>query len=119
MSFSDPERRKSADIWVQSIKVLTLVSWLLFIIALILSYYAAPDKNYGVLRYHGIDIRQFWLSPMTGYLYVILWLSALFSYISIVINRFRSRRKSDHKLYNLILLFIIALAWAVYILFQL
>ena len=47
-------------------KILVIISWLLFLVALIMSYYAAPDKDYGVLRYYDIEIRQFWLTPLTG-----------------------------------------------------
>lgn len=114
----DKERRTQTDIWSFVLKGSAIISWLLFTFALIMSYYAAPDNEYGVLRYHGIEVRKFWLTPLTGYLYVLLWLSALISYVSIILNRFRSRRKNDHQYFNSILLFIITVAWIVYILMQ-
>ncbi len=113
------ERRKSNDIWVKVIKVITVGAWLSFTVALVISYYAAPETNYGVLRYHGIEIRKFWLTPLTGYLYLLLWLSAVLSYISLLINKFRSRRQSDNKRFNLSLLFAISVAWTSYIVMQL
>ena len=109
------ERRKSPDIWLKIIRLLTIIAWGVFTIALIVSYYAAPENDYGVLRYHDITIRKFWLTPLTGYLYILLWLSALFSYLSIFIHKYRSRRKSDNKQFNVLLLFIISIAWVIYI----
>ncbi|XQW86878.1 hypothetical protein ACOYR1_09210 [Thalassotalea piscium] len=114
----EKERRVEVDIWTILLKGSAIVSWLLFIFALVMSYYAAPDNEYGVLRYHGIEVRKFWLTPLTGYLYILLWLSALISYLSILLNRFRTRRKTDHKYFNSVLLFIISVAWIIYILMQ-
>ena len=99
-------------------RVLAIFGWALFVLALILSYYAAPESNYGILRYHNIEIRKFWLTPLTGYLYIILWLSALSSYFCLILNNYRSRRKSDSKHFNIILLLIVTIAWVSFILLQ-
>ena len=112
------ERRKNQDRWAILLKVLAVVSWLLFTFALIMSYYAAPDPDYGVVRYHGLAVRKFWLTPLTGYLYIMLWLSALISYMSLILNRYRARRKTDNKHYNLWLLFFVSVAWIVYIMLE-
>ncbi len=119
MHLPEEERRKSTDIWLKTIRVLAVLAWCLFIIALFVSYYAAPDSDFGVLRYHQITIRKFWLTPLTGYLYVLLWCSAFLSYFCIIVNKYRSRRKSDNKHFNFLLLFIISIAWVVYIAVQL
>ena len=119
MDNKQENRRKSPDKWVLVVRTLTLVSWVLFIFALGMSYYAAPEKDYGLVRYHNLEIRKFWLIPLTGYLYAALWLSALFSYCSLIVHKFRSRRQSDSKNFNLLLLMIVSVAWAVYILINL
>lgn len=119
MFSAENDRRKSKDIWFKLIRVLALFAWGIFTIALIVSYYAAPDNDYGVLRYHQITIRKFWLTPMTGYLYILLWISAFFSYLCIIINKYRSRRATDDKQFNFMLLFFVSVAWVVYIVFQL
>ena len=108
-------RRENIDYLVLVMKALALTGWLLFVIGLVVSFYAAPDENFGLFRYHEIEIRSHWLTPLTGYLYVILWFSALLSYIGIIINHFRSRRKDDNKHYNYLLLFIIVVCWIIYI----
>ena len=110
------DRRVATDFWSYTQIALVLLSWLLFIIALVMSYYAAPDKDYGVLRYYDIEIRQFWLTPLTGYLYILLWLSALGSYLALMTDKYRSRRRSDAPLGNLIFLLAVNLTWLVYIL---
>jgi hypothetical protein len=115
MSSENKERRKSEDLWIILIRFFTIFAWISFTIALVVSYYAAPETNYGVLRYHNISIRKFWLTPLTGYLYILLWLSALFSYITLIVHKYRSRRKSDNKQFNVILLFSTSTAWVVYI----
>ncbi|WP_286232429.1 hypothetical protein [Thalassotalea sediminis] len=117
--FSGQERRAHTDIWLKIVRLLTIVAWAIFIIALVVSYYAAPDSEFGVLRYHGIAVRKFWLTPLTGYLYLLLWVSALLSYITLIIHKFRSRRKSDNTRFNILLLFIVSIAWTLYIVFQL
>ncbi len=81
-----------------------------------MSYYAVPEKDYGVLRYYDIEIRQFWLTPLTGYLYILLWLSALGSYVALLINKYRSRRQTDYTNFNLYFLLGINMVWLVYIL---
>lgn len=118
MHLPENDRRKKVDIWVKIIRILALLGWLIFIVALFVSYYAAPDNDYGVLRYHQITIRKFWLTPLTGYLYILLWCSGLLSYLCIIIDKYRSRRESDNKHFNFSLLFIVSIAWVVYIVFQ-
>ena len=69
-----------------------------------------------MLRYYGIEIRQFWLTPLTGYLYILLWVSALGSYLALMTDKYRRRRRSDNPNYSLVFLLTINLTWLVYIL---
>tara|TARA_R110000744_G_scaffold260293_3_gene375293 strand:- start:17290 stop:17667 length:378 start_codon:yes stop_codon:yes gene_type:complete len=112
------ERRNTADLWTYLLRVLAIVGWGLFVFALIVSYYAAPESDYGLLRYHDIEIRKFWLTPLTGYLYIVLWLSALSSYFCLILDKYRSRRKSDSKHFNILLLLVITISWVSFILVQ-
>lgn len=112
------ERRGAADLWTYILRISAIVGWGLFVFALIVSYYAAPESDYGLLRYHDIEIRQFWLTPLTGYLYIVLWLSALCSYFCLILDKYRSRRKSDSKNFNILLLLVITIAWVTFLLVQ-
>jgi len=109
------ERRKDKDIWVVIFQRLSLIGWVAFIFALILSFFAAPEKTYGITRYHNITVKDYWSSPLTDYLYILLWFTALFSLASIIASHFRTRRSTDNKYYNLLLLMVICIAWVVYI----
>jgi|GEM_PF-342307 len=113
------DRRKETDLWSYATNIIAGLSWLGFLFSLIMSYYAAPDSDYGILRYYDIEVRQFWLTPLTGYLYVLLWLSALGSYVALLIDKYRSRRRSDNPHYNLLLLLTINIVWLIVILYHL
>ena len=113
------ERRKSADKWVYIARGLAISSWLCFIVAIVVSYYAAPENNYGLLRFKNIDIRDTWAFPFTHYLYGILWLSAGLSVLCLLLNNIRARRKQDSHHFNLVLLLLTIAAWFVYIFFDL
>lgn len=112
------ERRQSNDVWIYLARFLAIGGWTLFIIAFAVAYYAAPETDYGLDRYYGFEVRKFWLTPLTGYLYIILWVSALSSYLCLMIDKYRSRRKSDSKHFNLILLMVVSIAWITYILIK-
>jgi hypothetical protein len=86
-----------------------LVGACLYALSLFLIH-AAPDVNDGILRYHNIEIRKLWLTPLTGYLYIVLLLSALSSYFCLIIDNYRSRRKNDGKYFNILLLLVITIA---------
>lgn len=105
------ERRKASDFWFYLARVLTFGSWLAFFVALVISYFVAPETDYGVLRYHDIEVRQFWLTPLTGYLYLVIWFSAAGVYASIMIDKYRSRRKDDNTHYNAYFLLVFNLLW--------
>jgi len=119
MVLESKNRRSVQDLWVVLIRILAICGWALFIFAIVMSYFAAPEQDYGYLRFKEIEIRKFWLTPLTGYLYIILWISALCSYFCLVLDHFRSRRKQDSKHFNLILLLTITIAWVMYILVKL
>ncbi|WP_085297340.1 hypothetical protein [Cognaticolwellia mytili] len=118
MNILKKERRSSTDIWTYTVRTLAIIGWGLFAFALIVSYYAAPEADYGYLRYRDIEIRKFWLTPLTGYLYIILWLSALSSYLCLILDKYRSRRKNDGKHFNILLLLVITIAWISFVLVQ-
>ncbi|NQY63834.1 MAG: hypothetical protein HRT38_08850 [Alteromonadaceae bacterium] len=113
------DRRKGKDKLIIFARILAIGGWLLFIIALIISNYAAPETSYGFLRYRGIEVRTDWVRPFAGYLYIILWCSALSSYACLLIDKFRARRRDDSKHFNLVLLMLVVIAWGIYLLIKL
>jgi hypothetical protein len=109
------ERRKGNDSWIYFSRFLAIGGWLLFIVASVLSYHAAPEKSYGLYRYHNIEVREYWLASLTPYLYMVLWGSALASLVSLTITKYRTRRATDDRYYNMLLLLLVVLAWLVYV----
>jgi len=105
------ERRKLIDFWFYLARTLKICSWLAFLAAINISYFVAPETDYGFLRYHEIEVRQFWLTPLTGYLYLVIWFSAAGSYASMLIDKYRSRRRNDDTHYNAYFLLGFNLIW--------
>jgi len=118
MIWRGKERRRAPDIWIYFARFLAVSGWICFIIALIVSFYAAPEKNYGLVRYYQLPIRSHWLMPLTNYLYLVLWFSAFCSMCCFIIDRFRNRRSTDNLHFNLVLLFLVSVSWITYIVIQ-
>jgi len=115
MSKYSNDRRNGPDFWLLLTRYLSLLGWLLIIVAMVIAFYAAPETDYGLLRYYQLQIRTSWVTPLTTYLYFILWFNALLSIGCIVINRYRSRRSSDSHYFNLVLLLLVSTVWFLYI----
>lgn len=100
------ERRRGPDFWINLAKGAAILAWSSFLVALIAFHFARPERDWGVVRYWGLEIRTFWASPWSEGLMVALWVCAGLSAVSLVANRLRSRRKQDHLRFNVILLLI-------------
>ena len=107
------ERRQTKDIVIYLLRVIAVVGWLLFILAFGVSYVAAPDGEYSLYGYNAIE--QIKLAPLTAYIYIVLWTSSLSSYLCLILDKYRSRRRSDNKHFNFMLLMLIAMAWFCYL----
>ncbi len=103
-------RRKGPDWVVLSFHWLSVVGWVILIVALGLSHLAKPEMNSGLVRYWGIQFRDYWEPTLTGQLIYLLWWCCLVSLFSIVLNQFRLRRATDRQQYNSVALLLIALA---------
>lgn len=115
MSWQGEDRRKQPDIWVKIARALSVIAWVLFIVAMIVSHFAAPETDFGIVRYHDMESRKFWIKPLTNYLYATLWTAALISYICMVVNRYRARRATDNRNFYVKLLLVIIVAWVTYL----
>ena len=119
MDFQKEDRRQKKDFWLYCSRYLAIGGWLLFIVAIVVSFYAAPEVSYGVVRFHNVEIRKVWQPQLTNYLYFILWFNAAATFVAIIINHFRTRRATDiNNNFNLAILFFISIAWSIYIYFD-
>lgn len=108
-------RRKRQTRWILGLQLMSLLGWVLFTFALVMSFFAAPETDYGLVRYHELESKDYWSSPLSDYLFLMLVLIGIFSLFCIYISQQRTRRATDDKYYNFFLLFIISIAWIVYL----
>lgn len=109
-NFSGKNRRKGPDWLVNMLQWLSLAGWAFFVIAMGLSHLAKPEMNSGLVRYWGINIREYWDPALVPQLIYLLWWCCGISLLSILINQFRLRRKTDRFRYNFIVLLLTSLA---------
>ncbi|HAW91711.1 MULTISPECIES: hypothetical protein [unclassified Arsukibacterium] len=112
----DFERREGPDLLRRAFKYVAIIAWLLFFAALVVSHYARPEMDSGLVRYLGLDIRDYWRPRLTFWLVYLLWGSVVVSMVSLVLNRMRLKRRSDHLHFNIILLLLSASGMLFYIL---
>ncbi|MGJ8692365.1 MAG: hypothetical protein ACSHW0_07775 [Thalassotalea sp.] len=115
------ERRQSADKWIYLLRSLAACSWLLFFVALIITYSTSPEATITMssILVTNADISAGSQSAgfqLTHYLYEILWSSAFTSYLCLVLAKHRSRRQKDSKHLNVTMLLVATFAWATYML---
>lgn len=109
-SRSRKNRRQGPDWIVITFHWLSVVGWVILIVALGLSHLAKPEMRTGLTTYWNIEVRDYWEPNLTGQLIYLLWWCCLISLISIVLNQFRLRRATDRQQYNSVALLLIALA---------
>lgn len=98
------ERRKGPDWLCLIVKWIALSAWFVFVLALLISHYASPDLDTGIVRYWDVDIREYWHPRLTIWLVYLLWLSIILSLLSLTVNRLRMSRVTDHLYINVLLL---------------
>lgn len=113
------ERRQGPDILCRAFGWLAISGWLFFIAGLVLAHYASPELNTGLVRYWGIEIRSDWHPILTVYLQYLLWIVAVISGLSLILNRLRLRRRGDHLHFNIILLLLTSIGLLLYLYRQL
>lgn len=106
------DRRKGNDWLASAINLLNIVSWTVFIIALVLFHYAKPEMATYATEVRGISVRQHWIMSLREWLVLSLYVCAGNSLVTLAFNSFRIKRKTDRKRYNLILLIVVTGAFA-------
>lgn len=112
---SEHERREGPDLICRLFSWLALIGWMLFIVCLVLTHYASPEMDSGLVRYWDIDIRTYWRPRLTAWLEYLLWGCVLLSMSSLLLNWFRLKRRTDHLHLNIISLLVISVAMLLYI----
>ncbi|MFM2483582.1 hypothetical protein [Celerinatantimonas yamalensis] len=108
MSPSHKERRRGPDKLQRWLSLLTIICWFIFLGALIIFHYARPQIDYGYLEFKGIDIRAHWDATYLPWYLRLLWLCIIVTLVDLLLRLPRHRRRSDHHIYNLIVLLLIS-----------
>lgn len=69
----------------------------------------------GLVRYWGVEIRSEWHPMLTVYLQYFLLASAISSGLSLLLNRLRLRRRTDHLHFNIVLLLLSCISLLLYL----
>ena len=107
------ERRKGPD-WIDvGINVLNIVAWCVFIVALIIFDQARPEREYFVhqMANETVEIRKHWLEGLRNWLMISLNACVLISAVTLIMNRFRLKRRDDRKRYGMYMLIVVCLAF--------
>lgn len=100
------ELRRSNDKWTYILKGLAIIGWGCFFLASIVAYQNAQtgeiQSSIGLL--------------LSDNVYILLWVSAFSSYLTLILAKYRARRKSDSKNFNMMMLLLVTFAWSSYLL---
>jgi len=103
------ERRQGPDFLMKLLPIFNLISWGLFVLSLVLTHIAQPEMDTGIVRYHGIEIRDYWVADMVYWIQVILLGMIILLFGNILIAKRRTRRKCDQQYLNQWLLLVLTL----------
>jgi len=105
------KRSNKPDLIAKFIMGLNILSWLVFVAALIIFHYARPEIEYGIVKYFGLDVREEWLAQPKNILLLLLYTCAGLSFIGMLLGRVRNRRRSDNHRYNLLMLLLVCIGF--------
>lgn len=105
------KRSNKPDLIAKFIMGLNILSWLVFVAALIMFHYARPEIEYGIVKYFGLDVREEWLAQPKNILLLLLYTCAGLSFIGMLLGRVRNRRRSDNHRYNLVMLLLVTIGF--------
>ena len=84
--------------------IFNILAWLLFVVAMLVFHYARPELETGFMQMLGVDSRDDWSVPLTGYLLILLLICFCLSLAALVIRQKRARRLQDGPWLNLMIL---------------
>lgn len=103
------------DKFYQTVMILNVIAWVVFIAAMVVFHYARPELVSGVQEYWGMEGREDWSMTLSFYLISLLSLSTFLSFTVLVLKRARSRRRHDYMGVNIVILLIIAASSLIWI----
>ncbi|PAJ73652.1 hypothetical protein CJF42_14645 [Pseudoalteromonas sp. NBT06-2] len=105
------KRSNKPDLLLKFVFGLNILSWFIFIAALVMFHFARPEIEYGIVRYFGLSVRKAWLSNPKDILLFLLYTCSFISILAMVIGRVRNRRRHDAQRYNLFMLLLVCIGF--------
>ncbi len=112
------ERRRGPDVWRKMISWLSVIGWILMLVALVLFDLAKPHMMTFFDRFFHVSGATVWNYQLTLYIFFVMVAGFVISVSGLLINARRHRRKKDHYSLSLMLLGIVSLLGAVYYMFR-
>lgn len=115
-------RRKTSlqnDSFYRMIIGISVVSWLVFVIALMVFHYARPAVVYGMQDFRPLQAQQGWSETLSLYLIILLFVCMLLNILVLFLKRQRTRRARDTYGVNGFILLFVALGSLIALYFEL
>ncbi|GAB3035816.1 hypothetical protein [Bowmanella dokdonensis] len=84
--------------------IFNILAWLLFVVAMLVFHYARPELETGFMQVLGVESREQWAMPLTGYLLILLLFCFCLSLAALFLRQKRARRIQDGPWLNLMIL---------------
>lgn len=116
MNASQPDRRqRDTDLLMLVLNTCTLLGWSMMIALQVIVWLAAPELDTGIVRYHQLELREYWRQEWVQFLPWGISACAVVTLITLILRPLRARRKNDPKYLNLLfLLLLIVVVFCVY-----
>jgi hypothetical protein len=95
------DRRNGKNYLVKAINVFTVLSWVVFFLAIVISHYGRPETSNIIIRFHDIQIRDYWIPHLKVWLLILLGCCTTVSVVSLIANQLRKKRRSDSLRFSL------------------
>lgn len=97
-------RQRKPDLLLRILRITASLGWLAILMLQIVMWQAAPEIEFGLLKYHGIEVRTYWEPSWVKYMPFLLAACTLLSLTALGVTPLRSRRKNDPKRVHLLIL---------------
>ncbi len=98
-----PENRKGPDLLVKWVKISRYIAWILLGVCILFIDQAKPRTAGFFDRLFNVNVYAYWDLKLVTFAFVIAVVLFLFSFISILINVMRLKRKTDRLCVSLII----------------
>lgn len=96
-------RRKGPDFLINIVNFASIVTWILFILALISFHYAKPELETLITRAYQLELRERWIETYLRMMQICLLVCGGLSITALILQQKRTRRRSDTFRYHFII----------------